>query len=108
MFGREYLNIKYTDELASVVGEENVPTLNPCTANRVLKNAITCNTYPSTDSPLVSPTLDKSNVVELLGYDPGKSCSPTTTATTAIADSCPNSPTSNVLVCPESFNLIEL
>lgn len=97
MFGREYLNIKYTDELATIVGEENVPTLNPCTAHRVLKNAITCNTYPTTDSPLVSPTLDKLNVVELLGYDPGKPNTPTTTMATL--DSCPNSPTSNVLVC---------
>jgi len=98
MFGREYLNIKYTDELATLVGEENVPTLNPCTAHRVLKNAITCNTYPTTDSPLVSPTLDKSNVVELLGYDPGKPIMSTSTTMTT-ADSCPNSPTSNVLVC---------
>lgn len=97
MFGREYLNIKYADELATVVGEENVPTLNPCTAHRVLKNAVISNTYPTTDSPLVSPTLDKSNVVELLGYDPGKPNTPTPTMTTV--DSCPNSPTSNVLVC---------
>ncbi|XP_060878001.1 tyrosine-protein phosphatase non-receptor type 11-like isoform X1 [Metopolophium dirhodum] len=95
MFGREYLNIKYTDELATVVGEENVPTLNPCTAQRVLKNAISCNTYPTTDSPLVSPTLDKSNVVELLGYDPGKPNDPSQAIVTN-ADSCPNSPTSNV------------
>ncbi|XP_026807619.1 tyrosine-protein phosphatase non-receptor type 11-like [Rhopalosiphum maidis] len=95
MFGREYLNIKYTEELATIVGEENVPTLNPCTAQRVLKNAITCNTYPTTDSPLVSPTLDKSNVVELLGYDPGKPIIPTPAIPTT-ADSCPNSPTSNV------------
>lgn len=92
------MNIKYTDELATIVGEENVPTLNPCTAQRVLKNAITCNTYPTTDSPLVSPTLDKSNVVELLGYDPGKPQS-TQTPTLTTTDSCPNSPTSNVLVC---------
>lgn len=92
------MNIKYADELASVVGEDNVPTLNPCTAQRVLKNAITCNTYPTTDSPLVSPTLDKSNVVELLGYDPGKPSTPTPPVTTT-EDSCPNSPTSNVLVC---------
>lgn len=98
MFGREYLNIKYTDELSTLVGEENLPTLNPCTAHRVLKNAITCNTYPTTDSPLVSPTFDKSNVVELLGYDPGKPIAPTPTTLTT-ADSCPNSPTSNVLVC---------
>jgi hypothetical protein len=75
-----------------------VPTLNPCTAHRVLKNAITCNTYPTTDSPLVSPTLDKSNVVELLGYDPGKPLS-TQSTTLVTTDSCPNSPTSNVLVC---------
>jgi len=95
MFGREYLNIKYTDELATVVGEENVPTLNPCTAQRVLKNAISCNSYPTTDSPLVSPTLDKSNVVELLGYDPGKPNNPSQAIVTN-ANSCPNSPTSNV------------
>lgn len=97
MFGREYLNIKYTEELATIVGEENVPTLNPYTAQRVLQNAITCNTYSTIDSPLVSPTLDKSNVVELLGYDPGKPSTPTPTVATT--DSCPNSPTSNVLVC---------
>lgn len=97
MFGREYLNIKYANELSVIVGEENVPTLNPCTAQRVLNNAISCNIYPTTDSPLVSPTLDKSNVVELLGYDPGKPSTPTLTMTTA--DSCPNSPISNVLVC---------
>lgn len=71
MFDCEYMNIKYTDELATTVGEDNVPILNPCTAQWVLKNAITCNTYPTTDSPLVSPILDKSNV-EFLGYDPGK------------------------------------
>lgn len=75
-----------------------MPTLNPCTAHRVLKNAITCNTYPTTDSPLVSPTMDKSNVVELLGYDPGKPHRKQT-PTVATTDSCPNSPTSNVLVC---------
>lgn len=97
MFGREYLNINYTDELSSVVGEENVPTINPFTAHRVLNNAITCNTYPITDSPLVTPTLDKSNVVELLGYDPGKPSAPTPTL--PVVDSCPSSPTSNVLVC---------
>jgi len=98
MFDHEYMNIKYTDELATIVGEENMPILNPCTAQRVLKNAITCNTYPTTDSPLVSPILDKSNVVELLGYDPGKLIT-STSAIPNTADSCPNSPTSNMLVC---------
>lgn len=67
MFGREYLNIKYSDELEKVVGKKNVPPLNPSTAQRVIRNAISWNTYPSTDSPLISPTVDKSNVVDLLG-----------------------------------------
>lgn len=98
-FGQEYSNINYTVEVASIVEEENMPTINPCAALRVLKNAILYNNYPISDSPLVSPTLDKSNVVELLGYDPGKQKVQTTILTTE--HSLPISATSKVLVCLE-------
>lgn len=50
------MNIKFTNELARVVGKENVPTLNHHTAQKILKNAITNNINPTTNSPLVSPT----------------------------------------------------